>query len=114
MIRQLNPFTHIPKGLSGRTFADTIINQQVYRSPAPEVKDILFSARGHICIPAEGPGLKYSKTELCPLTDDVVENKKYLTENPKSPISLSVNFNTPINNYQAPLCSPLFTSEDGK
>ena len=101
MIKQLNPFTYIPKGLLGRTLADTIIDKhQIYKSPSPEVKDILFR--------------KYSKTELCPLTDDVVENKKYLTENPKSPISLSVNFNTPINNYQAPLCSPLFTSEDGK
>src|ERR1700742_4579321 len=91
MIRNLNPFSsiQIPKGLLGRTFADTIINQhQIYKSPAPEVKDILVR--------------KYSKTELSPLIEDAVENNKYLPENNRSPISLSVNFNTPINNYLTP------------
>ena len=69
MIRQLNPFSiQIPKGFLG-SFVDTLVNnhQQVFKLTAPEAKDILFSARGHIISEKGGPGpQRYKKIDHRP------------------------------------------------
>jgi hypothetical protein len=93
MFKQLNPFSiQIPKGIVG-SFADTLVNHhQIFKSVAPEARDILFR--------------KFNKAELPPFITDVLEDKDYLTGKSRSPISLSVNFNTPINNYLTPPASP--------
>src|SRR5689334_21788108 len=93
MFKQLNPLAiQIPKGIVG-SFADTLVNHhQIFKSAAPEARDILFR--------------KFNKDELPPFTTDVPKDKDYLTEKPRSPISFSVNFNTPINNYLTPPASP--------